>query len=105
MRRELTARLFAEAFPGGQIEIARIEGREAISRLFTLDILAVCKEIEGIEIDEVVGAEATLVLSRDGAVVRRLYGMIAKAHDRLDTESVHSSYRLTFVPRAYRLSL
>jgi type VI secretion system secreted protein VgrG len=92
-----------EAEPSTSVEIAELEGREAISKLFELHVLAVMNG--SLNTAALIGTNATLVFEREGKEVRRLHGMIASANDRLDTETQQSSYRFTIVPRAYRMAL
>ncbi len=97
--------LETEAFADGDLEIARLTGRETSSQLFQYEILAVCRERSTVETAELIGREAALVYARDGREERRILARLSVVNDRLETESEHGSYRLTFVPRAYRLSL
>src|SRR5687768_7065656 len=101
----LQIRLECEAIPEGTLEIARLDGTEAISRLFHFDLLVVSKDAAGLDGEELIGRSAALVFERDGEEVRRIFGMISLFNDRLDTETEHSSYRLAFAPRAFRLTL
>jgi len=97
--------LETETLPNGELELIKLRGREVISQLFEYEILAVCRDPSAFEPEEIVGEEAAIVFSREGEEVRRIYGMISTVSDRLETETEHTTYRLTFVPRAYRLTL
>jgi type VI secretion system secreted protein VgrG len=97
--------LETETLPNGELELIKLRGREAISQLFEYDLLAVCRDPSAFEPEEIVGEEACLVFAREDEEVRRVYGMISTISDRLETETEHTTYRLTFVPRAYRLTL
>jgi type VI secretion system secreted protein VgrG len=98
-------RFITEAYPNGELTIARLEGREAIGKLFEYELLVVYSDPSGIDGDELVGQAASLVYERAGEEIRRVHGMISVVNDRLDSEPRYASYRLVFVPRAYRLSL
>src|SRR5262249_2515536 len=82
----LTARLESNDFSCDHIQIHRVEGREAISQLFSFEIGLVCIEPGHLSPDEVAGANASLVFEQDGEVARTIYGMIAEVEDLLDTE-------------------
>lgn len=97
--------LETETLPNGELELIKLRGREVISQLFEYEILAVCRDPSAFEPEEIVGEPAALVFRRDDEEVRRVYGMISTVSDRLETETEHTTYRLTFVPRAYRLTL
>jgi type VI secretion system VgrG family protein len=96
-------RMELEVEPSASVQIAELQGREAISRLFELNVLAVMNG--SLNTASLIGTNATLVFEREGKEVRRLHGMIASANDRLDTETQQSTYRFTIVPRAYRMAL
>ncbi|UQA56917.1 type VI secretion system Vgr family protein [Polyangium aurulentum] len=94
-----------------ELEVSQVTGREAISQLFEYEVLASYRQqgAGGITAEELLGQEAVLLLhrSRNGSleVVRRVHGLIAEVNDRLETQADFSSFRMRFVPRAYRLSL
>lgn len=98
-------RIESDAIAPGAARVAELRGREAISRLFDFELLLVSADPEGLDAEALAGAEATIVLSRAGEDLRRVHGLIAQVRDQLDTESRHSTYRVSLVPRAYRLSL
>ncbi|WP_437800096.1 type VI secretion system Vgr family protein [Sorangium sp. So ce693] len=101
----LTIRLESAAFRCDHVRVRTLRGREAISQLFSFQLSIVCLDPEGLPRDEVVGAEATIVMERDGVVIRRVHGMIADLVDHLEVEAEHRSYDLLLVPRAWRLTL
>jgi len=86
------------------LEVVEMRGTEAISKLFEFEVLAVVKNGR-LDSGALIGARAALVFERAGEEIRRVHGMIAAAQDRLDTETSHTSYRLTLVPRAFRMTL
>ncbi|AUX21283.1 hypothetical protein SOCEGT47_017640 [Sorangium cellulosum] len=105
VKHPLTIRLESAAFRCDLLRVRALRGREAISQLFSFQISILCLDPEGLPRDEVVGAEATIVMERDGVVLRRVHGMIAELVDRLEVEAEHRSYDLLLVPRAWRLTL
>lgn len=105
MKEVLLVRLESEAFPPGALEIAELTGREAISQLFSFEIVAAAVDPEALDAAELIGAEAALVFERDGEEERRVYGLIASVRDQLDTEAARSTYRIELCPRAHRLTL
>ncbi len=105
MNDHISVRFESRAFPEGAILVAEVKGQEAISKLFDFTILAVLSDAHGLDSDALAGADATLVFERGGAEIRRLSGMIASVDDQLDTETMHMTYRIRFVPRAFRLTL
>jgi type VI secretion system secreted protein VgrG len=104
MSEALHIHIESEVFSPGAVEVARVEGQERISQLFDLEILVVSKDPAALDLEEIIGAEASLVFERDGVELRRMFGMIASVNDRLDTETAFAQYRLRFVPRAFRLT-
>ncbi len=99
------------ASAGLELEVSRIEGREAISQLFEYEVLASYRQegAGGVTAEDLLGQEAVLLIYRSKnkspEIVRRIHGMIAAVNDRLETQADFSSFRIRFVPRAYRLSL
>lgn len=101
----VTARLESRDFSCDHIQIHRVEGREAISQLFSFEIGLICVEPGHLSPDDVAGANASLVFEQDGEIVRTIHGMIAEVEDLIDTEPATSSYRIVLVPHAHRLTL
>jgi type VI secretion system secreted protein VgrG len=101
----LTARLESGDFSCEYIQIHRVDGREAISRLFSFEIGLICVEPGHLSPDDIAGANASLVFEQDGEVVRTIYGMIAEVEDLIDTEPRTSSFRIVLVPHAHRLTM
>ena len=92
-----------EGAPEDTLAVVSLEGREAISKLFELQVTAV--STRGLNGEAMLGLGATLVFSRGEEELRRMFGMIASVHDGFETESEHATYRLVFVPRAFRMTL
>jgi type VI secretion system secreted protein VgrG len=92
-------------FSCDRVQISRISGRECVSQLFRFEIFLASLEPAGLDTRAITGAQAALFFMVDGLEVRRVYGMIAEATDHLDSETQFSTYRLVFVPRAFRLTL
>ncbi|AKT40248.1 type VI secretion system Vgr family protein [Chondromyces crocatus] len=98
-------RFESDGFPEGLLEIAKLDGREAIGKLFEFELLLVYQGEDEVDPEEILGCEATLVFERNGEEIRRVHGMIAEINDRLDTETDHATFSVLVVPRAYRLTL
>ncbi|EYF03823.1 type VI secretion system Vgr family protein [Chondromyces apiculatus] len=105
MKEILSVRLESEAIPAGTVEIAELTGSEAISQLFSFEVLATAVGPEPLDASELVGAHATLVFERDGEEQRRVHGIIAAVRDQLDSPEMRATYRLEIAPRAFRLTL
>lgn len=105
MQTPLQIKLATESLPDGQLQVSRLEGRETISQLFEYQLLVTCPANEDLDAEALMGERATLIFELDEQEITRLFGMISVVHDRFESEGEHRSYRLTFVPRAYRLSL
>lgn len=101
----LSVKLDTDAFSCENIQISRLEGHEEISQMFRFEVEIAYLDRAGLDLEEVSGAEVALSFWRDGEEVRRIHGMIAAVDDRLETEAAYRSYRLTIVPRIWRLSL
>jgi type VI secretion system VgrG family protein len=87
------------------LHVVELSGREAISRLFEFELLLVTTDADGLDVEALVGEPAAIVFERGGAELRRICGLVAAIRDQLDTEGPHATYRLTFAPRAFRLTL
>lgn len=99
-------RLESEEFPCDRVFIRKLDGREAISELFSFEIEIVVRDPAGLDVSKVSGANVTLVFAENGLPTRRIHGMVARVDDRLDEhgEEIHF-YRLQIRPRAYRMAL
>jgi type VI secretion system secreted protein VgrG len=82
-----------------------LRGQEAISRLFQFEVGVISPDETGLDEDAVLSQPAELVFERGGNETRRLYGIVSAVHDSLQSETQHRAYTLTFVPRAWRLTL
>ena len=101
----LDARLEAEDFDCDRLQVSRVRGHEAISRLYRYEIFLVATDETGLDLQSVIGRTAALVFYESGSEVRRVGGMIAEATDMLDSETPFATYRLVLVPRAFQLTL
>jgi type VI secretion system secreted protein VgrG len=101
----VSLRLESNDFSCDKVQVFELSGREVVGQLFELTIQVVCTTAEGLDVEQVEGATASLVFESLGLEVRRVNGMIAQIDDLLDTEPDTRTYRLLLVPRAHRLSL
>jgi type VI secretion system secreted protein VgrG len=92
-------------FPCERLQVREVRGRERISRLFEFEIDVSCPEEHGFAPEAIMGARVALVFSEDGALRRRVYGVLTEVVDLLNTETEFLSYRLRLAPRASRLRL
>ena len=107
MKDILSVRLESPAFSAGSVELYEIEGREAISQLFELELKLVSKgnDPAGIDEEALLSEPMTVVFLRGDVEVRRMFGVVVSVRDALETETLHLAYTLTFVPRAFRMTL
>ncbi|WP_437640984.1 type VI secretion system tip protein TssI/VgrG [Sorangium sp. So ce854] len=105
MKDILSARLESGAFSADAVELYELTGREVISQLFEFQLHIVCKSPEGLDEEALLAEPAALVFLRGDREERRLFGEIAVVRDALLTEAAHMAYTLTFVPRAFRMTL
>ncbi|WP_437737846.1 type VI secretion system tip protein TssI/VgrG [Sorangium sp. So ce1335] len=105
MKDILSARLESRAFAADAVELYELTGREVISQLFEFQLHVVCKSPEGLDEEALLAEPAALVFLRGDREERRLFGEIAVVRDALLTEAAHTAYTLTFVPRAFRMTL
>jgi type VI secretion system secreted protein VgrG len=99
----LSMRLETDDFDASGIDIHRVTGREAISQLFEYQLHIVHKG-DQLKVEDVVGACVALVYDRGEEEVRRVHGMISEVVDEYATEDDFWGYRLTVVPRAWRMT-
>jgi type VI secretion system secreted protein VgrG len=98
-------RFESDSVPDAHIQIHKLRGREAISQLFAIEVQIVCTNPEKLSTTELTGAKASLIFEKKGVEIRRLHGMVAEIDDMLNVEDAHRTYKLLFVPRAFRLTL
>ncbi|XXX80610.1 type VI secretion system tip protein TssI/VgrG [Sorangium sp. So ce134] len=101
----LSARLESRAFSAGAVEIHDLAGREAVSQPFEFQLHVVGRGPEGLDEEALLAEPAALVFLRGDREERRLFGVISVVRDAMHTETSHMAYTLTFVPRAFRLTL
>jgi type VI secretion system secreted protein VgrG len=90
----------------GQIAVVSFRGREALSELYSFDIVARTPLIDGSVERAALGQRALFTIELDG-VRRRVHGIIASVRalgTRADQGRVHAVYRLRLVPRAWLLT-
>lgn len=110
-------RLESSEFSADGLQIARLEGVEALCELFSfeLDLSQVATDLLDAVVDlattsaAMLGSTATLVFERDGLPVRRIHGLITAVDEaidpRVDKAAEAGALRVRFMPRAFRLSL
>jgi type VI secretion system secreted protein VgrG len=98
-------RLESTDFACEHVQISRMDGEEAISRLYAFDLEIVVLTPGELTLDELAGAEADLVFFQGGTELRRVHGMISGAEDLLDSEPSFRTFRVRLSPRAFRLTL
>jgi type VI secretion system secreted protein VgrG len=81
--------------------VARIEGEEAVSRLFELHVELTSDEHD-IQPSDVVGKPALLTLEAEGSEPRYLHGMVSRFEQGADGKRL-SGYSATLVPKVWRL--
>ncbi len=84
-------------------DVARFEGNEAMSKLFAFDITLVCRPEEALMGSLLVGSKGTLTVG--GAREPRLVNGIISGLEQEASNDRFVFYRLTLVPRCYRLQL
>jgi type VI secretion system secreted protein VgrG len=89
----------------GDVAVHELTGRETVSQLFEFSVHVVTKRTEGLDDEAILTDPAEVVFTRGNQPVRRIHGMIAAFRDALHTESTYLGYTLTFVPRAWRMTL
>ena len=90
---------------GHQLIVVGLDGREAISQLFEIDVDVVCEVGESLPDNAGPGSDATLIFLRGGDEVRRIHGFVASVSHRVDNTSDNPRYRLRVVPHAARATL
>lgn len=106
MKDILSVRLESPAFSAGSVELFELSGREAISQLFEFELRLVSKGKDaGLDEDALLAEPMTVIFIRGDAEVRRMFGVVVSVRDALETETLHLAYTLTFVPRAFRMTL
>lgn len=98
-------RLESSDFPCEHVQISRMSGEEAISRLFAFDLEIVVLTPGELTLEELVGAEADLVFTLSGDELHRVHGMVSGVEDLLDSQPLFRSFKLRLSPRAFRLTL
>jgi type VI secretion system secreted protein VgrG len=102
-------RLESSEFTCDNVQVTRLDGREAISELFSFDLAIVCLKPGELSLDAMLGSDVSLVFVRRAGdketEVRRIHGMVVEATDKLDTETEFETFHIRVAPRAHRLTL
>jgi type VI secretion system secreted protein VgrG len=97
-------RIESEDFDASRLEVVRLEGRERLSQPFRFVVTIACEGESKLDLDEVVGADVTLVVTRGGEVARRIHGMVREIA-RLDTPAFgRPTYAIEVAPILARAS-
>lgn len=108
---ELTLSLESNDFACDRLQVRRLTGVEAVSRLFDFELEVVCLDHDGPRSEEMAGARVTVVIERFPGPgggwhgIRRLHGIIAEVDDSLAAHADVRVYRLRLVPRAFALTM
>ncbi|AUX48536.1 hypothetical protein SOCE26_100740 [Sorangium cellulosum] len=102
----LDIRIELSGFSSDVLQVYRLSGREAISQLFTFDVVVACPSDAAVDGKTLAGENVALVFLQEETEVRRIHGMVAEVHDLLASVMIERRvYRLRIVPRAFRLTL
>ena len=110
MNSRVKVRLESEALTDA-VEIAELRGREAISDLFDFDVLIVCPDAAGLDVEALLKSKVTLVFETTdhqhedltGALwreTRRVHTIVSECEDMMLSED-YATYRLRLVPRMW----
>ncbi|MEM9695662.1 MAG: type VI secretion system tip protein TssI/VgrG [Myxococcota bacterium] len=83
--------------------IHQFGGREAIGELFAFTFVVTFSDLAPTA-EEILGQRIQVVMSRGGLVVRRIHGMVSEVRVLKAEAEGELRYRLTLVPRAWRLT-
>lgn len=100
----LKARLESSAFDCDAVRVLALEGRERLSEPFRFHITLESTAPEGLDLEAVIGAEATMSLAGADEDLRGYHGMVLTAERLPATEAGNHVYRLELVPRMLRLA-
>jgi type VI secretion system secreted protein VgrG len=103
--RDTLVRLESSRFACDRLQITALRGREALGAPFEFEIDVAVLDPGGLDVEAVVGAEATIVFEKTESPVRRVHGIVDALTDLLRVDDACLEYRLRLVPRAHRLTL
>src|SRR6185437_4684556 len=98
-------RIESKSLPCATLRIRRITGVEAISLLFSFELLVVSVDPEGFAPEDALGARIALVFEREGEEHRRVHGVVVQVDGPRFEESGLPAYVLRVAPRAQRMEL
>jgi type VI secretion system secreted protein VgrG len=98
-------RIESKRLPCEDLRIRRITGVEAISRLFSFELLVLSVDPEGFAPEDALGARIALVFEREGEEHRRVHGVVVQVDGPRFEESGLPAYVLRVAPRAQRMEL
>ncbi len=96
------ATLESSAFDCSEIQIYSVNGVEQLSQPFRFEVEAVSLAADALALDDIVGAEVSIVLARGGAAARRVHGIVTEAARLPETAPGTRAYRLVVGPRLLR---
>jgi type VI secretion system secreted protein VgrG len=102
----LQAFLVSEQFDTTALSVQHVVLREAISKLFELDLVVVAESAGDLpDFDDVAGAEVALELRRGSEVVKTVHGMVAQVRALDDGQAPNPVLKLRVVPVAWMSQL
>ncbi len=88
------------------LHVVALEGEEAIGEMFRFDIEVEYRRRDGrLDIGAVRGARLCIVFEEKGEVVRRIWGVVPHAIDRLNLKHRYRRYGLRVAPRMHWLTM
>jgi len=88
-----------------ELRVVRLEGHEAISKLFRFDVDVVSLDGTVLPDDVAIGAKATILFRRAGDELRRFHGILTRVKRRAREGHEEPVLRLRLAPRAARADL
>jgi type VI secretion system secreted protein VgrG len=99
------ARIESSAFSCDRLRVRKLTGVEAISQLFSFELVVVSLDRTGPDAETMAGARVSIVFEREGDEVRRVHGLITEVDDHFAADGDVKRYRIRVAPRAHRMAL
>ncbi len=103
--RQASVKLELAAAQDAELEVHELNGREAISELYSYRLDFWLHGQGRLDVNAVIGGDATLLFEIDGEEVRRVHGVVRRIDELFAEGSARHAYRVLLVPHAHTAEL
>ena len=104
-RRDFDLALLSQQFDASELRVLRVHASERMSEPYLVEVDLVCPSHAPLDLDQVAGAEASVVLTDVAGRERRFHGLVVQVVELPILDAAWTPYRLQLRPRLWQGSL